>query len=279
MGLKRTKIRNLCGEPLAVFFAAIIISSSIVSASFSDESPEAECDRLAADPYDPNSSQVEGQVTLNDRDAGGAVASCRSAMERNSDNLRYMYQFARAAWEYGWRRDLATGEHVYDTELRQEAQEVARSAAEAGYPPAQYLLGQMLHYRGEYAEAIREFEKAAERGFARAQYSLALTYEFGSGVPQDFSQAIRWHTAAAEQGLPEAQYELGKMYEEARGVERDLVTAHMWYNLAASRYFLQQSSNTEAARARERVAEHMTVPQVAEAQRRAREWERENSQN
>ncbi len=46
----------------------------------------------------------------------------------------------------------------------------------------------------------------------------------------------------------------------------DRVAAHMWFNLAAAR------GNREAAARRLEIASEMTAVEVAEAQRRAREW-------
>ena len=51
-----------------------------------------------------------------------------------------------------------------------------------------------------------------------------------------------------------------------RGVPEDYVVAHMWLNLAAA------TGHEDARRARDRVAAGMTREQIAEAQRRAREW-------
>ena len=69
----------------------------------------------------------------------------------------------------------------------------------------------------------------------------------------------------AEGGDPAAQNDLGWMYQNGRGVAQDYVAAHMWYNLAGA-------GDGEAREYRDRIAEKMTPDQIAEAQRRAREW-------
>lgn len=71
---------------------------------------------------------------------------------------------------------------------------------------------------------------------------------------------------AAVAGGVEAQYELGLIYSTGHGVPTDYVTAHMWLNIAAAR------GSAEARRLRAELAEDMTREQIAEAQRRAREW-------
>jgi TPR repeat protein len=45
---------------------------------------------------------------------------------------------------------------------------------------------------------------SAEQGYATAQYSLGQVYEYGDGVPQDYTQAMRWYRQAADQGFKPA---------------------------------------------------------------------------
>jgi TPR repeat protein len=56
------------------------------------------------------------------------------------------------------------------------------------------------------------------------------------------------------------------MHSTGRDVALDLVTAHKWFNLAALR------GNEEAKRYRMEIAREMSKAEIAEAQRRAREW-------
>ena len=73
----------------------------------------------------------------------------------------------------------------------------------------------------DYAEAIKWFVLAAERGDANAQYNLGLYYANGRGVPQDDAEAVKWFRKAAEQGDASAQYNLGLFYASGRGVAQD----------------------------------------------------------
>jgi TPR repeat protein len=64
----------------------------------------------------------------------------------------------------------------------------------------------------------------------------------------------------------DALFKLGMMYCIGRGAKQDYVTAHQWFNLAALK-------GSDAARQyRSELAGEMTAAQVAEAQRRARDW-------
>ena len=101
---------------------------------------------------------------------------------------------------------------------------------------------------------------------AEAQLSLGFMY-LGA---QDDAEAMRWYRRAADQGYARAQNILGVMYGNGEGVPQDYVEAHIWYNLAAA-----QSSGEDrdrSVRGRDDVAGRMTPDQIAEAQRRAREW-------
>lgn len=68
----------------------------------------------------------------------------------------------------------------------------------------------------------------------------------------------------------EALYELGIMYSIGRDVPVDLVTAHKWFNLAAMR------GNADAIRLRREIADQMSMHEISEAQRAARDWMKES---
>ena len=73
--------------------------------------------------------------------------------------------------------------------------------------------------------------------------------------------------AAASAGDIGAIYDLGVVYSTGSyGMGCDLVEAHKWFNLAATR------GHEEAAWCRADIAEEMTAREIAEAQRRARQW-------
>ncbi|MCP4042237.1 MAG: SEL1-like repeat protein, partial [Gammaproteobacteria bacterium] len=44
---------------------------------------------------------------------------------------------------------------------------------------------------------MAEVEQAAEKGDAESQYELALRYQSGKGVKQDFVSAANWYYKAA----------------------------------------------------------------------------------
>ncbi len=76
----------------------------------------------------------------------------------------------------------------------------------------------------------------------------------------------RW-LAAAAQGDTGSCFDLGVAYSTgSNGAELDLIEGHKWFNLAAAR------GHEEAAHARADLSEEMTAREIAEAQRRARQW-------
>ena len=128
--------------------------------------------------------------------------------------------------------------------------------------------------KGDYAAAVSWYRKAAEQGYADAQFNLGVMYAKGAGVPQDYAMALPWYRKAADQGVASAQLGLGLMYAAGGGgVPRDYTQAHMWLNLAAARFDAsEKESRDTAVKNRDLVAAEITAAQIAEAQKLAREW-------
>jgi uncharacterized protein len=73
--------------------------------------------------------------------------------------------------------------------------------------------------------------------------------------------------AAAIEGDTDAYYDLGVAFSTgSHGVGCDLIEAHKWFNLAAV------NGHAEAQMCRADISEEMTAREIAEAQRRARQW-------
>jgi len=112
-----------------------------------------------------------------------------------------------------------------------------RKAAEQGHADAQYILGVMYNFgKGvpeNYTEAIKWYRKAAEQGHADAQHNVGIMYYLGLGVPQDDAKAIKWFRKAAVQGAASGQFFLGSMYASGKGVFKSDTEAIKWYRKAA----------------------------------------------
>ena len=68
----------------------------------------------------------------------------------------------------------------------------------------------------------------------RDRTNLGVMYYTGQGVEQDFKEAVKWYQKAADQGYATAQYSLGVMYGEGSGVLQDDVTAYAWWDISAA---------------------------------------------
>lgn len=162
----------------------------------------------------------------------------------------------------------------YETALR-----LARPLAAEGDARAQSMLG-LLHYRGrgvplDHSEAVKWFRRAADQDDNAARFYLGVMFSEGQGVPQDYAEAAKWYRLAADRGDAQAQYNLGLSYAKGEAGELDNVSAHMWFNLAAAHFPPSDAASRSAAvNNRDLVAKKMTPDQIAEAQKRAREWKR-----
>ncbi len=49
-----------------------------------------------------------------------------------------------------------------------------------------------------------------------------------------YNREVKWYRLAAEQGYAKAQFNLAVMYYNGHGIKKDYILSHMWANLAAS---------------------------------------------
>lgn len=104
--------------------------------------------------------------------------------------------------------------------------------AKSGNVKAQTELGD-YYWNQKNPKAAYWYEKAANQGYAEAQYKMALCYQWGLGVDKSDSKSFYWTKKAAEQGLARAQSSLGSHYDQGSGVEQSYSEAIYWYEKAA----------------------------------------------
>lgn len=96
-----------------------------------------------------------------------------------------------------------------------DAAATLRTAAEAGHPPAQTLLGERLAsgkgVSRNYENAANWYTQAANAGFAEAQFLLAELFQRGRGVTKDKTKAAHWFEQALENGHPDAASRLRRL--------------------------------------------------------------------
>ena len=121
-------------------------------------------------------------------------------------------------------------------------------------------------------QALANMRTQAEAGDPLAQFDLGLLYHDGRNVPQDDAEAIEWYERAADQGFGLAQLHLGMIHAaRGHGLPPDNLTACMWFILAASRS--RGDVRNRAVELRDALTAALAPAQLAEAQRRAREWD------
>jgi TPR repeat protein len=85
----------------------------------------------------------------------------------------------------------------------------------------------------DFRQAAVYFRKAADDGYAPAQYNLALLCASGQGVDTNRAEALHLFLLAASRGAPRAMHAAGAALFLGRGVEADQSTAIAWFSKAA----------------------------------------------
>ncbi len=83
-------------------------------------------------------------------------------------------------------------------------------------------------------EAFNWMLKAANAGFAEAEYHVGKMYETGFGTSQDPAEALMWITKAANHYYPQADYELSDMYASGERLAYDKKKAFAYCYIAAN---------------------------------------------
>lgn len=128
------------------------------------------------------------------------------------------------------------------------AKNLFTQAAQLGYTPSQYKLGQCFEYGSltcpvDPRRSIAWYTKAAEKGDSEAELALSGWYLTGSeGVlKQSDSEAYLWARRAANKGLSKAEYAVGYYAEVGIGIKQDVEFAKRWYMRAAGTCFSRLS--------------------------------------
>ena len=178
------------------------------------------CDRVAADPTDPDKPKdVPGVNDVAASDIATAIKFCKAV---SAKSRRALYQLGRAyAANQQW----------------PEAVAAFRSAADKGNTSAMVELGVLLATGSagakDVAQARQLFERAATAGNPRGATNL-MALSSMDGAPYDAARIRALLTRAAEANSAEAQYQLGLMTAEGNGGPRDDVAARGLFEKAAA---------------------------------------------
>jgi TPR repeat protein len=202
---------------LAILIGAMLMTAGQAQAQSADL---VLCDRLAADPTDPDKpADVKGVPVVAASDIPTAIRFCKTA---GNSSRRALYQLGRA---YAANRQTP------------EAIGAWRKAADKGSTSAMVELG-VLYGSGagvakDDALARKLFERAAQAGNPRGITNLAALSGGSGGAPADPARARELLAKAAETNA-EAQYQLGMMLAEGTGGEKDDAGARALFEKAAA---------------------------------------------
>lgn len=212
------------------------------------------CDRIAADPVDPDKpADVKGTSEIAQSDIAIAIKYCKIAAV---SSRRALYELGRAYAANrqlpeamgAWRKAADKGSTSAMVELgvlfgtgtgvprdENEARKLFERAANAGNPRGIANLAALSGgASSDPAKARVLLSKAAEANSAEAQYQLGLMTAEGIGGPKDDAVARVLFEKAAEQGHAGALERMGAFAQTGRGGPQDSSAARAYYEKAAA---------------------------------------------
>jgi uncharacterized protein len=235
----------------AVFAAILALAPSFARAQSADL---VLCDRLAADPTDPDKpADVRGVADVAPADIETAIKFCKKAA---TSSRRAMFELGRAYAANrqipdavaAWRKAADKGSSAAMVELgvlygtgagvakdEEQARKLFQRAAEAGNPRGVSNLAALggAGAPSDPARAREMLAKAAETN-AEAQYQLGMILAEGTGGAKDEAAARSLFEKAAAQNHPGALAQMGEFAEAGRGGPKDKDAAKSYYERAAA---------------------------------------------
>jgi TPR repeat protein len=233
-------------------FAGMILALAL-SLAHAQSADMVLCDRLAADPSDPDKpADVKGVPDIAAADIATAIKFCKKAA---GSSRRAIYELGRAYAANNqtaeamaaWRKAADKGSTSAMVELgvlygsgagvakdEEAARKLLERAAQAGNPRGVTNLAALggSATPSDPAHARELLGKAAETN-AEAQYQLGLMLADGTGGPKDDAGARALFEKAAAQNHPGALERMGAFAQEGRGGPKDKEAAKAYYKRAA----------------------------------------------
>ena len=208
---------------IACTFSVSLVALGVASLHSSAHAQSADlvlCNRLAADPADPDKpADVKGTPDIAPSDIATAIKFCKVA---SASSRRASYELGRV---YAANRQLPEAASAY------------RKAADKGSTSAMVELGVLLATGAagpkDEAQARNLFERAAQAGNPRGAVNLMALSDNGGG-PSDPVKARALLAKAAETNSAEAEYQLGMMTAEGVGGLKDDIVARALFEKAAA---------------------------------------------
>jgi uncharacterized protein len=254
-GVNRTAMGKLSGA-ITIGLLALAIASLHRSPAHSQSADLVLCDRLAADPSDPDKPKdVKGVAAIAAGDVETAIKFCKTA---SGGSRRALFALGRAYAANGqtqetvatYRRAIDKGSTAAMIELgvllgtgngvaRDEAQarKLFERAAAAGNPRGDVNLAALAGGGVTSSDPVKARDlltKAAEGNSAEAQYQLGVMLANGVGGPQDDFAARALFEKAAAQNHSGALLAMGVFAQDGRGGPEDSRAAKSYYERAVA---------------------------------------------
>lgn len=229
-------------------------------------SAEAECYRLAGEPFAPPAFKG---VALDDIEPDPAIKACESARAQNPKDAMLADLIGRA---YQARGDFENARRFFEEASRagnaygkanlawfliegaggaadvKEGLSLLLTVAADGNVLAQYTLGTAYRegragLQANAGEAIFLLQKAADQGHAVALYDLAILFRDGDGVAVDLGRSLALLEKAAGLGDVDSMAALGYAYEQGLGTAVDFELARTSYQKAADNNQIDAMTN------------------------------------
>lgn len=110
------------------------------------------------------------------------------------------------------------------------------------------------------------YQRAAERGNAKAMHNLAVLHAEGASGKPDYAMATEWFRRAAELGVRDSQYNLAVLLGRGLGAPTDLAQSFVWFSVAAGQ------GDEDAGRKRDEVAQRLKPEDLTAAKGLAASW-------
>jgi TPR repeat protein len=143
---------------------------------------------------------------------------------------------------------------------------LCKRAANAGFAPASATMGALFARAKKHERAVQWWTLAAEQGDLESLFNLGQAHRLGLGVAKDEAKAFALFLQAAQGGVAAAQSRMGLAYATGEGAALDPIEACKWFELAAQR------GDQAAVANRVRARKALGPAQLAEADRRVKEW-------
>ncbi|MGA7231942.1 MAG: tetratricopeptide repeat protein [Xanthobacteraceae bacterium] len=203
-----------------IAFGVSVLTLATAPAAYAQSADLVLCDRIAADPADPDKpADVTGVSDIALSDVATAIKFCKRA---STSSRRALYELGRA---YAANRQMTEAVSAY------------RKAADKGSSAAMVELGSLLANGSAGAkdetEARTLFARAAQAGDARGAANLAAL-SANDGGSSDPAAARAMLAKAAETNSAEAQFQLGLMMANGVGGPKDDAAARAMFEKAAA---------------------------------------------